>query len=138
MNGVFAVPKDEGKQRLIIDARPANAVLRKPPKVLVPNPGHLAHRYLGFEGDLHFCKTDMDCDTICRPFRAWVQGSWVDVVELDGRTFGGVLGLRDGQTRCWQRKKMTSGTVSKVPFGRQRQVAIVLTAGTVSHFHMCR
>ena len=78
------------------------------------------------------------CDTICRSFRAWGQGSWVDVVELDGRTFGGVLGLRDGQTRCWQRKKMTSGTVSKVPFGRQRHVAIVLTAGTVSYFHICR
>ena len=78
------------------------------------------------------------CDTICRPFRAWEQGSWVDVVELDRRTFGGVLGLRDGQTQCWQRKKMTSGTVSKVPFGRQRHVTIVLTAGTVSYFHICR
>ena len=78
------------------------------------------------------------CDTICRPFRAWEQGSWIDVVELDGRTFGGVLGLRDGQTPSWQRKTMTSGTVSKVPFGRQRHVVIVLTAGTVSYFHICR
>ena len=78
------------------------------------------------------------CDTICRPFRAWGQGSLVDVVELDGRTLGGVLGSRDEQTRCWERKKMTSGTVSKVLFGRQGHVAIVLTAGTVSHFHICR
>ena len=33
---------------------------------------------------------------------------------------------------------MTSGTVSKVPFGRQRHVPILLIAGTVSYFHICR
>ena len=60
VDGVFAVPKEEGKQRLIIDARAANAVLREPPKVFLPNPGHLANRYLGFKGDLHFWKSDTD------------------------------------------------------------------------------
>jgi hypothetical protein len=33
VNGIFAVPKEETRQKLIIDARPANAVLRPPSKV---------------------------------------------------------------------------------------------------------
>ena len=78
------------------------------------------------------------CDTICRPFRASGQGSWVGLVKEDGWTFEGGLGLSDGRTRCWQGKKMTSGTVSKVPFGRERHVAILLTAGAVSRFYICR
>lgn len=60
VNGVFAVPKDEVKQRLIIDSRPANAVLRPPPEVKLRNPGLLARLHIDFEGYLHFCKSDMD------------------------------------------------------------------------------
>lgn len=42
INGVFAVPKDEHSDRLIIDARAANLVFTDPPKVELPTPDLLA------------------------------------------------------------------------------------------------
>lgn len=42
VNGVFAVPKPNNKQRLIIDARPANAVFVPSPPVKLPSPADLA------------------------------------------------------------------------------------------------
>ena len=60
INGVFAVPKDENKQRLIIDARPANAFLIEPEKTKLPNPGDLGALYLDKSKELYFCKSDMD------------------------------------------------------------------------------
>lgn len=42
VNGVFAVPKPNDKQRLIIDARPANAVFVPSPPVKLPSPADFA------------------------------------------------------------------------------------------------
>lgn len=42
VNGLFPVPKPNGSQRLIIDARPANAVFQPPPPVSLPLPPDLA------------------------------------------------------------------------------------------------
>ena len=52
INGVFAVPKPGVKQRLIIDARPANAYLNEPPKTVLPNPGKLGELYAIGTGDI--------------------------------------------------------------------------------------
>ena len=60
INGVFAVPKPGVKQRLIIDARPANAYLNEPPKTVLPNPGKLGELYAIGTGDIYVCKSDMD------------------------------------------------------------------------------
>jgi hypothetical protein len=60
INGVFAVPKDGNQQRLIIDARPANAVLIPSPAVLLPNPGKLAELHLSPDLPLFVGKSDMD------------------------------------------------------------------------------
>lgn len=60
VNGIFAVPKGETQQRLIIDARPANAVLADPPKVVLPNPGNLGNLILRGEGPLFVAKSDME------------------------------------------------------------------------------
>lgn len=38
VNGIFAVPKGPGEQRLIIDARAANALFVEPPRVVLPTP----------------------------------------------------------------------------------------------------
>ncbi|MCW3101502.1 MAG: hypothetical protein JWL77_7120 [Chthonomonadaceae bacterium] len=40
VNGVFAVPKDGDRLRLIIDAQPANDLCVDPDPVLLPNPAH--------------------------------------------------------------------------------------------------
>ena len=41
VNGVFAVAKDDGQDRLIIDAQPANRCFINSPHVSLPNPSHL-------------------------------------------------------------------------------------------------
>ena len=38
VNGIFATPKSDGLQRLIIDARRANAIFVDPPAVKLPTP----------------------------------------------------------------------------------------------------
>ena len=43
VNGVFGVPKPDGAIRLIIDARPANAVFAEPPHVELPTPDLIAN-----------------------------------------------------------------------------------------------
>ena len=60
VNGVFAVPKDTSKHRLIIDARPANSLLVDPPETKLPNPGQLAELSFQDKGPLFVCKSDMD------------------------------------------------------------------------------
>ena len=42
VNGMFAVPKGDGMYRLIIDARPANALFVDSPPVHLPTPDILA------------------------------------------------------------------------------------------------
>ena len=59
INGIFGVPKGE-KQRLIIDARNANALFEEPPKVELPNPGDLAQLIMEQKAPLYVAKSDMD------------------------------------------------------------------------------
>jgi hypothetical protein len=42
INGLFAVEKDAASERLIVDARPANACFVPPPAVTLPTPSHMA------------------------------------------------------------------------------------------------
>ena len=42
VNGIFVVPKDDGKLRLIIDARRCNVIFSEPPSVDLPTPDLLA------------------------------------------------------------------------------------------------
>jgi len=60
INGVFAVAKDGDKQRLIIDARPANAVLIDPPKVELPTPDLLSQLVAPTDQDFYVAKVDLD------------------------------------------------------------------------------
>ena len=58
VNGLFAVPKPDGTQRLIIDARRANALFEDPEPVQLPTPDLLAN--LETQGEaLHVAKADL-------------------------------------------------------------------------------
>ena len=59
VNGLFAVPKGD-KQRLILDARPLNAMCREPPSVSLPSPEHLALLEVPKGTRLHIGKVDID------------------------------------------------------------------------------
>lgn len=60
VNGVFAVPKDGDAQRLIIDARPANARFVDPPKVNLPTPDLLAQLVVPAGQPVYVAKVDLD------------------------------------------------------------------------------
>jgi hypothetical protein len=61
VNGIFGVPKDEGTTiRLIIDARPANAVFVPPPSVSLPTPDLLAALVSDPSQLLYVLKEDVD------------------------------------------------------------------------------
>lgn len=60
VNGVFAVPKDGDKQRLIIDARPANAHFVDPAKVELPTPDLLAQLVVPTGQPIYVAKVDLD------------------------------------------------------------------------------
>lgn len=59
VNGVFAVAKDGDAQRLIIDARPANRLFKRPDKVSLPSPENLARLVAPAEG-FFVAKSDVD------------------------------------------------------------------------------
>lgn len=58
--GVFAVPKDDATDRLIIDARPANAVFAEPAAVKLPTPDLLAKLSCDPKRHLFVAKVDLD------------------------------------------------------------------------------
>ena len=58
--GLFGVPKDDGMIRLIIDARPANAVFKEPPKVNLPTPDLLTRLRVRSDRLLFIAKIDVD------------------------------------------------------------------------------
>ena len=60
VNGVFGVPKDGDSQRLIIDARPANAVFVDPPKVSLPTPDLLSQMVAPSDTPFYVAKVDLD------------------------------------------------------------------------------
>lgn len=61
VNGVFAVPKDEHSDRLIVDARAANAVFTEPPKVELPTPDLLAQlTVMDSTQPVYVAKVDLD------------------------------------------------------------------------------
>jgi hypothetical protein len=59
VNGVFAVKKDASSQRLIIDARPANARFRPPPGVRLPDPSALLQLSIPADETLYVAKNDI-------------------------------------------------------------------------------
>jgi hypothetical protein len=59
VNGVFAVPKDGDRLRLIIDAQPANSLCIEPDPVLLPNPAHLARLQKVKQSHLYSAKLDL-------------------------------------------------------------------------------
>ncbi len=62
VNGMFAVDKGEGKQRLILDARPANALLKPSPHVELPTPDVIASLEAPPRSTLYVAKLDVqDC-----------------------------------------------------------------------------
>jgi hypothetical protein len=60
VNGAFATPKDEGRQRLVIDARPANAAFAASAQVVLPAPDLLARLEVPEGGLLYAAKVDLD------------------------------------------------------------------------------
>lgn len=59
INGLFAVPKPDGSQRIIIDARMANLHFTDPPKVDLPSPTHLASIQVRTTDKLYVAKMDL-------------------------------------------------------------------------------
>lgn len=53
INRLFIVSKDEGNQRLIIDARKANTIFENPPEAYLPNPGCVADSVLESQHPLY-------------------------------------------------------------------------------------
>ncbi len=60
VNGMFAVEKDVDKDRLIIDARPANGVFIDPPTVELPTPDLICNLSLHDKRPLYVAKVDLD------------------------------------------------------------------------------
>jgi hypothetical protein len=58
--GVFAVPKDENHDRLIIDARPTNTWFVEPDRVTLPTPDRLANLSADPSMPLFVAKVDLD------------------------------------------------------------------------------
>ena len=59
INGVFGVVKDVTKQRLIIDARPANALFVESPPVELPTPDLFANFIIPDDKQLYVAKADL-------------------------------------------------------------------------------
>lgn len=59
VNGIFAVPKADGSQRLIIDARRANACFVDPDRVSLPTPDFLGNLEVPSGSDLFVAKADL-------------------------------------------------------------------------------
>lgn len=59
VNGLFAVPKDEHSQRVIIDARYANAFFVRPEKVALPTPDLISELVVGATDTLYVAKCDL-------------------------------------------------------------------------------
>lgn len=60
VNGLFAVPKDKDSLRLIIDARPTNAIFDEPPAVQLPTPDLLAQLQVSSFETVFAAKVDLD------------------------------------------------------------------------------
>ena len=60
VNGLFGVPKDITQLRLIVDARPANAMFVDPPKVQLPTPDLLAQMTVPAGAEIFVAKADID------------------------------------------------------------------------------
>lgn len=60
VNGIFCVPKDGDSLRLIIDARPANAVFVEPDHVHLPTPDLVARLQAPKDSHLFVAKVDLD------------------------------------------------------------------------------
>lgn len=59
VNGIFAVPKPDGTQRIIIDAQPANLHFTAAPYVSLPSPSHLARLRVKPKRKLYVAKMDL-------------------------------------------------------------------------------
>jgi len=59
VNGVFVVPKDDGEQRLIVDARNCNDAFVPSPHVDLPTPDSLTQMALDAADDLFVAKCDL-------------------------------------------------------------------------------
>jgi hypothetical protein len=59
VNGVFCVAKDAARDRLIIDAQPANRLFADAPHVQLPNAAHLAHLRVAGSGPVLAAKSDL-------------------------------------------------------------------------------
>jgi hypothetical protein len=60
INGIFAVAKDTNKQRLILDARPANALFIDAPGVALPSPEIFCELKIPTSEELFVAKCDLD------------------------------------------------------------------------------
>ena len=60
VNGVFATPKSDGMQRLVVDGRPANARFVPSPSMELPTPDLLAKLEVPEEETLYVAKSDLD------------------------------------------------------------------------------
>ena len=60
VNGVFATPKSDGMQRLVVDGRPANARFAPSPSMELPTPDLLAKLEVPEEETLYVAKSDLD------------------------------------------------------------------------------
>lgn len=58
INGIHCTPKSGGALRMILDARPANALFAKPPKTQLPNPGLIASLLHADTANIFVCKVD--------------------------------------------------------------------------------
>jgi len=59
VNGLFGVPKDDGKIRLIVDARAANIVFDDPVSVELPTPDLVARLHCPTGGPVYVAKSDL-------------------------------------------------------------------------------
>jgi hypothetical protein len=96
VNGIFGVPKDGGAAtRLIIDARPANALFKLPPHVELPAPDDIARIQLPSTHTVQVAKSDLDnyyhklqCPEWLQPYFALPAIRAADVSTFVGELFG--------------------------------------------------
>lgn len=95
VNGLFGVPKDVDRIRLITDARRANQVFVEPPKVKLPTPDLLAELTVDPSRPLYVAKVDLDNFYHRLSLPSWLRPFFA-LPPLPAREFGENIARRFG------------------------------------------
>ena len=118
INGIFGVAKGPDKMRLILDARPANAMFVEPPHVKLPGPDHIAQLSIPIGQSLHVGKVDIDNFY----HRLRMPREWWPFFALPGVRAGSVGVGGGGGGREWEEDSFIYPCLTTLPMGFSHSV----------------